>query len=259
MLLLYIQVVNAEEYDAETGFYYVSSRYYDPEIGRFISADGEISGIGGNVLGYNLFAYCFNNPVNYSDPTGNWPKLSTIFKGVAVAAAAVAAVAACVVAAPVLAGVGVASGLAATAASVATTALCVSGVASTAAIVTSVVENTSRKKNTRDQSVYVMKNQSDEVAYVGRTNDPSRRQREHEKDIRKADLQPLEVVFTGLTKNQARVVEQVLISAYGINNLYNARREIAVGNISKYSEYVGSTISLFGSFYESEMLNLMGR
>ena len=246
-------------YDAETGFYYVSSRYYDPEIGRFINADGEISGIGGNILGYNLFAYCFNNPVNYSDPTGNWPKLSTIFKGVAIAAAAVAAVAVCVVAAPVIAGVGVASGVAAAATSIATTALCVSGVAGTAAIVTSVVENTSRKKNTRDQSVYVMKNQSDEVAYVGRTNDPSRRQREHEKDISKADLQPLEVVFTGLTKNQARVVEQVLISAYGINNLYNARREIAVGNISKYSEYVGSTISLFGSFYESEMLNLMGR
>ena len=180
-------------------------------------------------------------------------------KGVAVAAAAVAVVAACVVAAPVLAGVGVASGVVAGATSVATTALCVSGVAGTAAIVTSVVENTSRKKNTRDQSVYVMKNQSDEVAYVGRTNDPSRRQREHDKDISKADLQPLEVVFTGLTKNQARVVEQVLISAYGINNLYNARREIAVGNISKYSEHVGSTISLFGSFYESEMLNLMGR
>ncbi|MBP3451348.1 MAG: hypothetical protein J6J73_00990, partial [Agathobacter sp.] len=64
-------------YDAETGFYYVSSRYYDPEIGRFINADGEMEGIGGEVLGYNLFAYCFNNPINMSDPTGNWPKWVT--------------------------------------------------------------------------------------------------------------------------------------------------------------------------------------
>ena len=64
-------------YDAETGFYYVSSRYYDPEIGRFINADGEISGVGGDVLGYNLFAYCQNNPINMCDPDGNWPKWAT--------------------------------------------------------------------------------------------------------------------------------------------------------------------------------------
>ena len=61
-------------YDAETGFYYVSSRYYDPEVGRFISADSEISGVGGDIRGYNLYAYCMNNPVNMSDPDGNWPK-----------------------------------------------------------------------------------------------------------------------------------------------------------------------------------------
>ena len=59
---------------AETGFYLTGTRYYDPEIGRFINADNQIAGVGGNILGYNLFSYCFNNPVNYSDPTGNWPK-----------------------------------------------------------------------------------------------------------------------------------------------------------------------------------------
>ena len=60
-------------YDSETEFYYVSSRYYDPEIGRWINADNQIAGVGGEVLGYNMFAYCFNNPVNMDDPTGNWP------------------------------------------------------------------------------------------------------------------------------------------------------------------------------------------
>ena len=62
-------------YDYETGLYYLQSRYYDPELGRFINADGQISGVGGDLLGYNQFAYCFNNPVNMSDSSGNWPKL----------------------------------------------------------------------------------------------------------------------------------------------------------------------------------------
>ena len=58
-------------YDTETGFYYVSSRYYDPEIGRWINADGYVS-TGQGVLGYNMFAYCGNNPVNRVDPTGQF-------------------------------------------------------------------------------------------------------------------------------------------------------------------------------------------
>ena len=61
-------------YDTETGLYYLNSRYYNPEFGRFINVDSELAGVGGNTQGYNLFAYCFNNPVNMSDPDGNWPK-----------------------------------------------------------------------------------------------------------------------------------------------------------------------------------------
>ena len=61
-------------YDTETGFYYVSSRYYDPEIGRWINADNAIAGVGGDIRSYNLFAYCMNDPVNMSDHTGHWPQ-----------------------------------------------------------------------------------------------------------------------------------------------------------------------------------------
>ncbi len=56
-------------HDSETGFYYLNSRYYDSATGRFISADGYVS-TGTGMLGYNMFAYCNNNPVNYYDPTG---------------------------------------------------------------------------------------------------------------------------------------------------------------------------------------------
>ncbi len=56
-------------YDNETGFYYLQSRYYDPETGRFLNADGFVS-TGQEILGHNMFAYCGNNPVNRFDPNG---------------------------------------------------------------------------------------------------------------------------------------------------------------------------------------------
>ena len=57
-------------YDSETGFYYLQSRYYDPEIGRFINADSYASTDATGLLSTNMFAYCENDPVNRSDPTG---------------------------------------------------------------------------------------------------------------------------------------------------------------------------------------------
>ena len=59
-------------YDTETGFYYLNSRYYDPEIGRFINADAMIKAPGLNALSTNMFTYCANNPILYSDSTGQW-------------------------------------------------------------------------------------------------------------------------------------------------------------------------------------------
>ena len=59
-------------YDSETGLYYLRSRYYDPNVGRFINADGYIS-TGQGLTGYNMYAYCNNNPVMYVDPNGEAP------------------------------------------------------------------------------------------------------------------------------------------------------------------------------------------
>ena len=56
-------------YDSILGMYYLQSRYYDPVVGRFINAD-EFLSTGQGLLGFNMFAYCLNNPVNFYDPDG---------------------------------------------------------------------------------------------------------------------------------------------------------------------------------------------
>ena len=57
-------------YDSETGLYYLQSRYYDPEICRFINADAFAS-TGQSLIGGDAFAYCLNNPVRFVDKTGH--------------------------------------------------------------------------------------------------------------------------------------------------------------------------------------------
>ena len=58
-------------YDDDLGLYYLNSRYYDSHTGRFINSDGFLSN---HLLGYNMFAYCYNNPVNMIDLFGEIPK-----------------------------------------------------------------------------------------------------------------------------------------------------------------------------------------
>ena len=56
-------------YDHETGLYYLQSRYYDPETGRFVNAD-VIVNTGKHILGTNMFTYCYNNPNAFVDDNG---------------------------------------------------------------------------------------------------------------------------------------------------------------------------------------------
>ncbi len=57
-------------YDVETRLYYLQTRYYDPEVGRFISQDDVDYAEPEVINGINLYAYCGNNPVMNVDPTG---------------------------------------------------------------------------------------------------------------------------------------------------------------------------------------------
>ena len=77
--------------------YYLNSRYYDANTGRFVSADGQLN-LGSNLSGINLFSYCGNQPVNRIDTNGHsWWDIAIVCAAVAV----VCVIA--VVAAPVLA------------------------------------------------------------------------------------------------------------------------------------------------------------
>lgn len=59
-----------KELDEETNLYYYGARYYDPAIGRFLSADTVLPSLtDGQAL--NRYSYVRNNPVVYVDPTGH--------------------------------------------------------------------------------------------------------------------------------------------------------------------------------------------
>ena len=58
------------QYDEETGLYYLNSRMYDPETGRFDQED-TYTGDPNDPLSLNLYTYCHNEPIMYDDPTGH--------------------------------------------------------------------------------------------------------------------------------------------------------------------------------------------
>ena len=81
-------------WDKELNLYYLQTRYYDPETGRFINADNVALAVelGLNELnGLNLYSYCFNNPVNEFDKDGLW-SWKKFWKGLGLIALGIAAV-----------------------------------------------------------------------------------------------------------------------------------------------------------------------
>ena len=83
-------------YDGDTGLYYLQSRYYDPVSCRFVNAD-KYASTGYGTVGFNMFAYCNNNPVSFADQTGDLFGIDDI---VAVAAVFIVVVVVAVVTSP---------------------------------------------------------------------------------------------------------------------------------------------------------------
>ena len=117
-------------YDTDTGFYYLQSRYYDPAIKRFISADdASLLGANGDFISLNLYVYCLNNPINRLDPNGELSWEAMFYVGVSVLAIGVGLLAAILTGGGslVLAGIGITAAAATTVAStVAVTGIAIS-------------------------------------------------------------------------------------------------------------------------------------
>ena len=229
-------------YDAETGFYYLNSRYYNPTWGRFINADAAIGQLG-NAQGTNMFAYCLNNPVNMDDPAGNWPKLSTIFAVVAIAAVAVAVaaatVASCGAAAPALAlaGGSIISGISSGATAIAAGALLVAGASATASGASKAVEKKADRNSKRNNTVYKLVDKNDKVQYVGRTTNVTARAEAHKHNPFRKDLR-MEIIAQDLGYNEARGLEQIaMLQCHTINTANRMNNQI--NGISPFNKSLG--------------------
>ena len=215
-------------YDQETGFYYLQSRYYDPETERFINSDS-ISGIVGDFLNRNVYSYCENNPINMVDSSGTFAIAISITIGGLVQALVTTAV----------------------------IILATVAVAYIAAQIQSYVES-KPKIEPKNQSVYVLRDNKGDVRYVGRSKDPTRREKQHQND----PLHPqrktykMEVVVSNLNKKEARAFEQMLISAYMSKHIENSRREIAKGNVDNFKDEAGKAKEIFNGYLEDEITNL---
>jgi RHS repeat-associated protein len=61
-----------------TTYFSIQARYYNPDTGRFITADTVTPGGGADPQGLNRYSYCLNNPMKYLDPTGHEPEKNKV-------------------------------------------------------------------------------------------------------------------------------------------------------------------------------------
>ena len=107
---IFLLVLRGYYFNTETKLYFLKTRYYDPVTGRFITID-DISYIDPETInGLNLYAYCGNNPVMYTDPNGTAKWWQWVIAAAAIALAVVVSVVSCGSAVPVLVGAAIGAG-----------------------------------------------------------------------------------------------------------------------------------------------------
>jgi len=254
-------------YDQETGLYYLNSRYYDPETGRFINADV----IDVLAFGANLFAYCHNNPVNSADTTGHFAGALTLTAGTTASlGGALAGIMTSISAS--MAGIKAAIAtawlpavcIAATAIAIAGIVYAVSKIVSLSAAATTTVAAVIAKVRLKGidplklskETVYVIvRNGTTDVEYVGRTNNFKARQAAHQggsKPKFPKDSYTMLPIATGLSWGEARALEQSIISAYGIDTLKNMINSISPTRWGTFKVEFNQMKHLIEAFFDPE-------
>ena len=234
-------------YDEETGFYYLQSRYYNPEVGRFISSDVLLS-TGQGVLGHNAYAYCLNNPVNMSDSCGLYAEaIKPLDK----------------------AGGGSVDIVTAIGSIIATITVAITKAASSDAETDAKPNTDSRtrpkppKGDEEEPAVYTVYGLIDSkktVQYVGRTKNIDARTNAHKNSNARGHL-TMHIFRDGLTYDQARGLEQLLMVHYHTLNALNPANNQINGiraNNPKYRHYIDSANALFENIISNEVLNILG-
>jgi len=139
---------NAEEYNTVTGLTYLRYRYLDNETGRFTQEDNYLGSII-EAVSLNRYTYANNNPVMYADPSGHWPKMSSIGKSLARNASKIGAVAGMVVGAAIATAVIIATAPVSVPV-LATAAIAVGAVTVSAAIGGSIGNEIEKRQNQKD-------------------------------------------------------------------------------------------------------------
>lgn len=268
-----------EQYNANTGLYYLRARYMDPSTGTFISMDS-YQGSLYDPVSLHKYLYANANPVKYTDPTGYFSLaecsvansiqselnsyqtvwLMNVYHSlVSSLIATVATYNATIIINNVIDTM-VADGFILENADVAVEKVEEEAKATT-------LENTFTDKR---YTVYTLEDAKGTVRYVGRTNNYDRRMEEHKQPggkMAQYGLHEGDVILTGLTKEQARGLEQSLIVLYHTQNFlkdektkyYNFVNGVGLNNTNKTDyynaavDYMNKYPGMFENFVDEEL------
>ncbi len=216
--------------------YYLNSRYYNPEWGRFINFDN-YGGQVGEILSHNGYAYCMNNPVNMVDENGNMAISGTV-AGVAVLLLGVATI------------LSIPQERYEEAANAVTNAITSVG---------NYIDQQLRKDEERNNTVYRLRNDnSGQIVYVGRTTNLKARAEQHRKT---KPGNTLEIIASNLTRKEARGMEQIYMIEYNTRSFLNKINGISPNNkkIKIYMEAGRQIINYLGNNVSNEALYWTGK